>query len=88
MLGCALAGQKRPNKLSEAETLIVDGYRGMKARAADMPEFHRPRVGEAVYRLIDFYQRLGRPGEAAKWWEEFDLLDRDQKNVLMPAPPR
>ena len=63
---CALAGQNRKNRLGEAETLIVDGYRGMKARAANMPEFHRPRVGEAVYRLIDFYQRQSpRPAEAA-----------------------
>ena len=85
MLGYALAGQ---NRFLEAETLMIDGYRGMKARAASMPEFHRSRAGEAVYRLIRFYQRLDRPAEARKWWEEFDRLEPDQQKVLVPAPPR
>ncbi len=85
MLGAALAGQ---NRFAEAETLLVSGYRGMKARDATMPEFHRSRVGEAVYRVIHFYQRLDKPAEARKWWEEFDRLEPDQKKVLVSPPPR
>ncbi len=80
MLGAALAFQ---NRLAEAEPLLIEGYRGMKARAASMPEFHLPRIGEGVQRIIRIYERLDRPGEVARWQQEFDSLEPEAKRVLL-----
>ncbi len=80
MLGAALAFQ---NRFQEAEPLLIEGYRGMKARAASMPEFHIPRIGEGVQRIMRIYERLDRPAEVAKWQKEFDSLDPEAKRVLL-----
>jgi hypothetical protein len=52
-LGAALAGQKRH---AEAEPLLIDGYEGMKARAARIPGPHRRRLPEAAARIVPFYE--------------------------------
>jgi hypothetical protein len=64
MLGGALAGQK---KFQEAEPLLVKGYSGMKARAAQIPPAAQPRPAEAIRRLVDLYTTWERTDEAAKW---------------------
>jgi tetratricopeptide (TPR) repeat protein len=83
MLGAAQAGQKR---YAEAEPLLLEGYLGMNERRASMPEFHIPRLGECVLRLIKFYQDLGRTDEAAKWQGEFNRLDAEAKRSLIVSP--
>jgi hypothetical protein len=82
MLGAALAGQ---NQFGAGETLLVEGYQGMKARP--IPSFHRPRVGEAALRIMRFYAELGgRKADVAKWQAEFDSLEPDQKQILAQQP--
>jgi serine/threonine protein kinase/Tfp pilus assembly protein PilF len=80
MLGAARAGQKR---FADAEPLLLEGYRGMIERRATMPEFHLPRIGESVLRIIKFYRDVDRPDEVAKWQATFDRLDGEAKRSLI-----
>jgi tetratricopeptide (TPR) repeat protein len=83
IVGAALAGQ---DKFKEAEPLLLEGYNGMKARIGSMPEFHLPRLGEAVERITRFYLRLDRQSEVAKWRAEFAGLSPEAKAVLLSTP--
>jgi eukaryotic-like serine/threonine-protein kinase len=69
MLGEALNGQK---KRAEAEPLLVQGYEGLRQRAAKIPKERRPRLAEAMERLVQFYDAWGKPDEAARWRRELN----------------
>jgi len=71
MLGGALVGQK---KFQEAEPLVVEGYSGMKARAAQIPPAAQPRLADAIRRLVDLYTAWGKPDKTAKWRKESESL--------------
>jgi tetratricopeptide (TPR) repeat protein len=68
LLGAALAGQE---KYADARPLLVQGFEGLKARAAQIPEPVRAlRLGEAADRLVRLYEAQGKKEEAAKWRKE------------------
>jgi WD40 repeat protein/tetratricopeptide (TPR) repeat protein len=67
LLGGALLGQK---KYAEAEPLLVKGYAGLKQRKKAMKPQDAPRLREAVERLVQLYEALGKKDEAAKWRKE------------------
>jgi hypothetical protein len=67
LLGIALLGQK---KYAEAEPLLLQGYQGMKQREKSIPPQGKPRLAEALRRLITLYEEWGKPEEAAKWRKE------------------
>ena len=76
MLGEALNGQK---KHDEAERLLLEGYEGLKQRAAKIPKEGKPRVIEAVERLVQFYDARGNQHEATRWRKELDAVKADAK---------
>jgi eukaryotic-like serine/threonine-protein kinase len=64
LLGVSLAGLK---KYTEAEPLLLEGYRGMAARKSRMavPDwYHLDRARDWIVQL---YQALGKPVQAAEW---------------------
>ena len=63
-LGAALAGQKR---YTEAEPLIVAGYKGMKSHETSMPSWATHRLHEAGERVVRMYEAWDKPGMAAQW---------------------
>ena len=65
---------------------MIEGYQGMKARRASMPDFHLPRLGESVLRIIEFYTELKRSDKVAEWKAEFARLDSETKQSLMIKP--
>ena len=71
-LGGALLGQGR---YAEAEPLVIDGYEGMKARAARIPPAGEVSVSEAAERVIRLYQAWGKPQKAAEWKVKLGLAD-------------
>jgi hypothetical protein len=73
MLGGALLGQK---KYAAAEPLLLAGYQGMKKREKTIPPPGRPRLVEAVERLVQLYEALGKKGEAARWKKERETLQK------------
>jgi serine/threonine protein kinase len=71
MLGGALLGQKKYN---EAEPLLLSGYRGMNEREATIPLYGggELRLTEALERLVQLYDEMGKKDDAAKWRKELD----------------
>jgi serine/threonine protein kinase/Flp pilus assembly protein TadD len=64
LLGGCLLGQK---KYAEAEPLLVSGYEGLTARIDKIPPAGKPRLNEAIQRLVGFYEETGRADKAAQW---------------------
>jgi tetratricopeptide (TPR) repeat protein len=71
-LGGALLGQGR---YAEAEPLVVEGYEGLKARAAKIPGPGKPRLPEAAERVIRLYEDWGKPEQAAVWKAKLGMPD-------------
>jgi len=72
MLGESLLGQK---KLAEAESLLLDGYRGMKEREASIPpEAKVLRIPEALERNVQLYEAKGDATEAAVWRSKLEAV--------------
>ncbi len=67
LLGGSLLGQK---KYSDAESLLLAGYEGMKQCEAAIPEQGKTRLPEAVDRLIELYTATDKPEEVQKWRAE------------------
>ncbi len=53
----------------------------MKDRAAKIPPAARPRLAEAIRRLVDLYTAWEKPDEAAKWQE---ILEKSTAEVQSP----
>jgi serine/threonine protein kinase/tetratricopeptide (TPR) repeat protein len=66
-LGEALLGQR---KYGEAEPLLLQGYRGMKERQAQIPPQQQGCLTQARDRLVQLYQAWGKPKEAKEWREQ------------------
>lgn len=71
MLGDALRGQEEH---AEAQPLLLQGYEGMKQRAAKIPAQHKIRLIEALERLVQLYDAWDKPDEAAKWRSELEAV--------------
>ena len=69
MLGSALLGQK---KYAAAEPLLLDGYEGMKKRAAAIPAPAKVRLLEALERLVQLYKATGQKDKAGDWRKQLE----------------
>jgi eukaryotic-like serine/threonine-protein kinase len=76
LLGGALLAQQKP---TEAEPLLLQGYEGLKQRAAKIPAANQARVTEALDRLVQLAEATGRPAEAVKWRKELDTQKEREK---------
>jgi tetratricopeptide (TPR) repeat protein len=72
LLGACLLGQK---KYRMAETLLIDGYEGLKAREARIPAPARKRVADAALRIVALYNSWSKPDKAAEWKARLCLRD-------------
>jgi hypothetical protein len=79
VLSGALLGQQ---KHAEAEPLLIAGYEGMKHREAAIPAPGKPRVLEALDRLVELYTVTNKPDEVKKWQAE-----RAKHPAKQPPPP-
>jgi len=66
VLGGALLKQK---KFADAEPLLKEGYEGLKQRENMSPQA-RPRVAQALDRLVQLCDATGKTDEAARWRKE------------------
>jgi serine/threonine protein kinase len=69
LLGEALLGQKR---FTEAEPLLLSGYQGMKRCENSIPPRSKVCLSEALERLIQLYEAIGKKKEADKWRKEIE----------------
>jgi serine/threonine protein kinase len=74
MLGGALLGQK---KHAEAESLLLQGYQGMKEREKTIPRQGKIRLAEAAERLVQLYEARQQPEQARVWQEKLKAEKQD-----------
>jgi tetratricopeptide (TPR) repeat protein len=77
LLGGALLGQ---NKYAEAEPRLLRGYENLKLREAKISTRARPCVTEALQRLVQLYDQVGKIDEAAKWRDELKSRSAREEN--------
>ena len=75
MLGGALLGQK---KYTEAEPLLLSACEGMKLREDQIPPLGKPRLKEALQRLVQLYQETHRPEQAAEWKQRLAEFEKTE----------
>jgi hypothetical protein len=71
-LAWALLGQ---GKFTEAESLVVQGFEGMKARESKMPPNGKQWLHEAAQPVVKLYGMWGKPETATKWRIKLGLDD-------------
>ena len=64
LLGGSLLGQK---KYADAEPLLLSGCEGMKQREQEIPAEYKPRLVEALQRVVEFYEASAQAGKAVEW---------------------
>jgi hypothetical protein len=64
VLGTSLLGQKR---FAEAETYLLQGYEGMKAREARIRVPARRRLTETASQIVRLYELWGKNEKADEW---------------------
>jgi serine/threonine protein kinase len=69
--GAALLGLK---KFTDAEPILLKGYRGLKERAARISPNAHGELTTALERLVRLYDAWDKPDEAAKWRKELEAL--------------
>ena len=81
LLGGALLGQ---GKAAEAEPLLVAGYTGLVADRKSIPPIPAAQANlpDAADRLVELYEKLGKPDEVKKWRAE------RAKYPIVAPPPR
>ena len=80
-LGGSLLGQK---KYAEAEPLLLSGYAGLKQREDQIPASKKSLLGEALRRLVHFYQATQQPDAAASWQAKLDEQTRAAAKITTP----
>lgn len=84
VLGGCLLGQK---KYAEAEPLLLSAYEGMKQREAKIPAVGKPRLKEALERLVQLYDATGRSDQAAEWKQKLAAFEKAESTNPPAAPP-
>jgi serine/threonine protein kinase/tetratricopeptide (TPR) repeat protein len=85
MLGATLLGQK---KYAEAEAFLLSGYEGVKQRENRIPAVGRPRLKEALQRLVQLYEAKDRPDQAADWKQKLELFNRQEAEKKASTAPK
>jgi serine/threonine protein kinase/tetratricopeptide (TPR) repeat protein len=70
-LGASLVRQQQ---FAAAEPLLRDAYAGLKRRSAYIPADKQAYLPEAAGRLVELYEKWGKPAEAATWRQTLEGL--------------
>jgi hypothetical protein len=81
ILGGSLLGQK---KYADAEPLLLASYEGMMQRADKIPAPAKPRLTEALQRLVQLYEATGEIDKADKWRKKWEEAKRPTKPTAKP----
>jgi serine/threonine protein kinase/tetratricopeptide (TPR) repeat protein len=72
-LGACLLGL---SKYAEAEPLLLAGYERMNEREAKIPTEGKPRIREALQRLVQLYDATGETNQASEWKKRLEGFDQ------------
>ncbi len=75
LLGGSLLAQKN---YAAAEPLLRSGGEGLIQREARIPRAARPRLREAVERVVQLYEATGDSAQAAEWRQKLAALDQPE----------
>jgi serine/threonine protein kinase/Tfp pilus assembly protein PilF len=84
LVGGTLLAQKR---YAEAEPLLLSGYEGMREREQHIPLAGKPRLKEALQRVVELYEATGRLNQSVQWRQRLDDFESSQTNRPSPTPP-
>jgi len=59
--------------------LLLSGYEGMKQREDRIPAGSKPRVKEALQRLVQLYEATGQSEKATEWKKKLAGPDKVEK---------
>jgi hypothetical protein len=76
LLGAALLQQ---DKLSSAESFVVEGAKALLSLKDTLPEGARPRVTEAVRNAVLLFEKSGNQTQRSYWRSELEKLDSDPR---------
>ena len=85
LLGEALLAQK---KYAEAEPLLLSGYQDMKKRQDKIASADKPRLTQALERLVRFYEAWGKKDKATQWQKELDAAKAAEQSSSSRKPLR
>ena len=74
-------------KSADAEPLLLIGATGLLQRKEKIPFAQKPRVREALERLVRLYDATEHPDQAAEWkakLADFDQAAAERKSVVAP----
>ena len=77
-----LGGAGRAEEVPEAEPLLLEGYSGMKAREQQISPAGKPRLTEALERLVQLYDPAA-PGGQARPGGSFQMLVMHAANTRL-----
>ena len=71
----ALLGQK---KYTDAEPYLLKGYEGLKKRQDTIPTQVKLHIPKAAEPIVQLYEEMGKPDDAAKWCKEVEAVKAAQ----------
>src|SRR5262249_54976018 len=81
LLGGSLLGQAKPGA---ARPLWVQGYEGLKQREVKIPAHGKVRLAEALERLVQLYDALGKKDKADEWRNKLEQTKAAAKPLAQP----
>jgi hypothetical protein len=72
LLGDSLLSQEL---YTEAESLVIGGYTGMKARESRITVAERFRLRAAAESVVRLYEEWSKPDQAAAWKAKLEMSD-------------
>jgi len=72
------------SKNEDAEHLLLSGYEGMEQREGRIPAPMKPRLREALQRLVRLYETTGKPEKASAWKKDLEALVGPQPDADKP----
>ncbi len=81
VLGAALLGQKN---YAGAEPLLLAGYQGLKQREAKISAPNQFRLVQALERLVQLYQAMGKQDKANEWQKKLAEANAPAKPAAKP----
>lgn len=59
--------------------MLLAGHEGLKQREDKIPPEGKPRLPEALQRVVTLYEQTSRPNQAAEWKRKLAELDKTEK---------
>ncbi len=66
--------------------MLLSGYEGMKQREAKMSADAKPRLKDALQRLVQLHETKNRHDQAAEWKQKLAEFEKGETGEKVAAP--